>query len=142
MKIIFIFFLLHVDPSHLEVRNQDKERDNENYELDTIVSKDRCRYCLQSPCITLEDTLPVTLQAAGPPDPRNHAKRYHIYRRMYTMLNHRGLWQDPEYLEHKLELGCVLDDVKEVMPACVVYYARNKWPNPEGIPYKGHIPSL
>ena len=33
------------------------------------------RYCLQAPCITLDDTLPLSIRAFGPPDPRNLAKR-------------------------------------------------------------------
>ena len=101
----------------------------------------RCRYCLQMPCITLDGTLPPFVHAFGPPDPRNHSKRYRIYRTMYSSLKSRGLWRNPEYLQHKMELGCYLADVREIMPHCIIIYARSKWPNPAGIPYKGHVPT-
>ena len=89
-----------------------------------------CRYCLQAPCITLDDTLPLSIGAFGPPDPRNLTKRYKVYRTLYRSLKLRGLWRNPVYLQHKMELGCRLMDVWEVMPHCVINYALSIWPNP------------
>ena len=94
----------------------------------------RSRYCLQMPCITLDGTLPPFIHAFGPPDPRNHSKRYRIYRTMYSSLKSRGLWQNLEYLQCKMELGCYLADVREIMPYCIIICACSKWSNPAGIP--------
>ena len=54
------------------------------------------------------------------------------------ILKRRGLWRDPVYLQRKEALGCYIEDVREVMPVCVVEDARKRWPNPEGVPYCGH----
>ena len=70
------------------------------------VNSTLCRYCLQAPCITLDNTLPPSIRAFGPPDPRNLAKRYKIYRTLYKSLKLRVLWQNAVYLQHKMELGC------------------------------------
>ncbi|XP_068737191.1 uncharacterized protein [Montipora capricornis] len=49
-----------------------------------------------------------------------------------------GLWRDPIYIARKEALGCYVEDVREVMPICVVEDARKRWPNPNGVPYCGH----
>ena len=32
----------------------------------------------------------------------------------------------------------MIDDVREVMPLCVVKDIRERWPNPPDVPYQGH----
>lgn len=58
------------------------------------------------------------------------------------MFKKAGLWENAVYVEHKHELGIFIDDVREVIPNCVVGDVRKRWPNPPHIPYKGHVPSL
>ena len=52
-----------------------------------------------------------------------------------------GLWHNPVYVSRKSELGIFIDDVREVMPNCVVKDVRSRWPNPDGVPYQGHVPT-
>ena len=58
------------------------------------------------------------------------------------MLKKAGLWENALYLERKNELGIFIEDVREVLPNCVVADVRKRWTNPPDIPYKGHVPSL
>lgn len=51
-----------------------------------------------------------------------------------------GLWPlgKPYLPPTKRRLGCMIDDVREVMPHCVIKDVRNRWPNPPNVPYQGH----
>ncbi|KAL9976326.1 hypothetical protein ACROYT_G013616 [Oculina patagonica] len=91
-----------------------------------------CQFCLQAPCVVMDG------RPRGPPRPNNHSKRLKDYRLFYTLLNAKRLWENPEYLARKEELGCHIDDIREVMPMCVVKDVRSRWPNPANIPYMGH----
>lgn len=95
----------------------------------------QCQYCLQYPCITLS---PFKPQARGNAHITNHVKRLKDYRWYWRTLKDCGLWEDPVYLAHKTSLGCLIDDIREVMPHCVLKDVRGRWPNPEGVPYQGH----
>ena len=97
-----------------------------------------CIYCRNAPCVLLSGTLPSKLQAYGQPRMTNHVKRKSNYKAFYTILKHKGLWRDPVYLQRKEALGCYIEDVREVMPICVVEDVRKRWPNPDGVPYCGH----
>lgn len=68
----------------------------------------------------------------------NHCKRKADYRALYTILKRKGLWRDPIYVQRKEALGCYIDDVREVMPVCVVEDVRKRWPNLDRVPYCGH----
>jgi len=35
-------------------------------------------------------------------------------------------------------MGCYMEDVREVMPVCVVEDVRRQWPNPNRVPYCDH----
>ena len=98
----------------------------------------RCIFCRNSPCILRSENLPDKLRASGPPRMTNHCKRKADYRALYTILKRKGLWRDPIYVQRKEALGCYIDDVREVMPVCVVEDVRKRWPNPDGVPYCGH----
>lgn len=103
-----------------------------------------CEYCLGTPCITsvaAEGKLGF-LRAYGQPRLQNISKRYKSYREYYKMLHKAGLWNNPVYVQRKYELGLFVEDVREVMPSCVVNDVRKRWPNPAGVPYKGHVPTL
>ena len=136
-KYVYIYFCVVVE-RHAEYtlgRLQSDENDNEK-----VVA---CPYCLQQPCITTpHETKANFLRAHGPARPQNISKRYKSYREYYKLLKRVGLWNNPSYVERKRELGIYIDDVREVMPNCVVKDVRTKWPNPDGIPYKGHVPTM
>ena len=91
-----------------------------------------CQFCLQAPCVV------VAGRPSLPPRPNNHSKRLKDYHLYYRDLNARRLWGNPIYLARKEELGCHIDDIREVMPLCVVKDVCSRWPNPPGIPFMGH----
>ena len=102
-----------------------------------------CEFCLQNPCVTTpNDHRAAFLSAYGPPRPRNISNRYRDYREYYKMLKKERLWHNPLYINRKHELGIFIDDVREVMPNCVVGDVRKRWPNPPEIPYEGHVPTM
>lgn len=98
----------------------------------------RCIFCRNSPCILRSENLPDKLRASGPPRMTKQCKRKADYRALYTILKRKWLWCDPIYVQRKEALGCYIDDVREVMPVCVVEDVRKRWPNPDGVPYCGH----
>ena len=102
------------------------------------VTHEMCMYCRSSPCVIFSETRPARLTAFGQLRPNDHMKRKGDYRCFYTILNRRGLWRDPVYIARKEALGCYVEDVREVMPVCVVEDVRKRWPNPDGVPYCGH----
>ena len=101
-----------------------------------------CNYCLQLPCITESEGKAAFLSAHGAHRPQNILKRYKDYREFYRMLKRAGLWENSLYLDRKHELGIFIEDVREVLPNCVVADVRKRWPNPPNMPYKGHVPTL
>lgn len=94
-----------------------------------------CDFCLRAPCITSSDFKPKGRCGArfG-----NHMKRRIDYKWYWKTLKDNGLWDNPTYLDRKQELGCLIDDVREVMPHCVIKDVRDRWPNPPNVPYQGH----
>ena len=102
------------------------------------VTHEICSYCRSNPCVLSSQNLPARLTAFGQPRMTNHIKRKGDYKSFYTILNRRGLWRDPIYIARKEALGCYVEDVREVMPVCVVEDVRKRWPNPDGVPYCGH----
>ena len=95
-------------------------------------------YCRSSPCVLSSGTLAARLRTFGQPRMNNHMKQKGDYRSFYTILNRCHLWHDPIYIAWKEALGCYVEDVREVMPVCVVEDVRKRWPNPDGVPYCGH----
>ena len=94
-----------------------------------------CDFCLQTGCITLSAFKPV---GRGDARTTNHNKRRKDYKWFWRTLKDCGLWENPTYLARKQELGCMIDDVREVMPHCVIKDFCERWPNPPNVPYQGH----
>lgn len=108
---------------------------------------DKCEHCLCSPCITDEGnrqmwwgTQPVA------PHRLNTSARKYAYRRFWTMLYHRQIWLDPEYMARKVTaLGQDARRVnfvyhrRDIMPDCVIRQVRRWYPNPRGVAYMGHM---
>ena len=127
----------------LEVLYSPSDREIPHYSLGTLREAGvSCNYCLQLPCITESEGKAAFLSAHGAPRPQNILKRYKDYREFYRMLKRAGLWENSLYLDRKHELGIFIEDVREVLPNCVVADVRKRWPNPPDIPYKGHVPTL
>ena len=99
------------------------------------VLESTCDFCLRAPCITSSDFKPD-----GRCDARitNHIKRRKDYKWYWKTLKDNGVWDNPKYLEKKEQLGCLIDDVREVIPHCVIKDVRARWPNPPNVPYQGH----
>ena len=102
----------------------------------------RCSYCLQSPCVVVDPAKHASLFAHGQASARNISKQYRDYQLFYKALKTKRLWSNEEYTARKFELGIYVEDVHEVMPNCVVADVRKRWPNPDKIPYKGHVPTM
>ena len=102
-----------------------------------------CEFCSQNPCVTTPNDRRATfLSAHGLPRPQHISKRYRDYKEYYKILKEQRLWHNPLYVNRKHELGIFIDDVREVMPNCVVGDVRKRWPNSPDIPYKGHVPTM
>lgn len=99
------------------------------------VAESTCDFCLRAPCITSSDFKPRGRCSARL---TNHKKRRTDYKWYWKTLKDNGLWDNPTYLDRKQELGCLIDDVREVMPHCVIKDVRDRWPNPPNVPYQGH----
>ncbi|CAH3016425.1 unnamed protein product, partial [Porites evermanni] len=75
------------------------------------------RSLLQTRCIT---SSPFKPQARGNARINNHIKRRKDYMWYWRTLKDCCLWEDPVYQARKEQLGCHIDDVREVMPHCVI----------------------
>ena len=94
-----------------------------------------CEFCLQAPCIT---SSPFKPQGRSDARITNHTKRLKDYKWYWRTLKDCGLWENAFYQARKQFLGCHIDDIREVMPNCVVTDVRDRWPNPPHVPYQGH----
>ena len=72
------------------------------------------------------------------PDVRNHSFRHKDYRKYWKLLMDIGFWETTVYQNLKSTAGLSDDDMRELMPECVIADVRKKFPNPPGIPYMGH----
>ena len=90
-----------------------------------------CNFCLQVLCISLSQFKPMGCCAARI---TNHTKRHKDYKWFWRTLKDCGLWENPTYQD----LGCMIDDIREVMLHCTVQDIHDRWPNPPYVPYQGH----
>ena len=60
---------------------------------------DKCPYCLSCPCVTLH--VQSWLGHGRSPQPGNNLIRKKLYRKYWSMLDRRGIWSNPLYLERK-----------------------------------------
>ena len=135
------------------VRDEDRADEAEAVDLPHIVhfqqdpEADRCPHCFCAPCITSEDfrqewwptisTRPMIL---------NSMTRKTQYKRFWTMLYHRGIWNLEEYLTKKtIALGrdpnrtIYVYHRRDIMPDCVLKIVRGWHPNPPDTAYMGHM---
>ena len=79
----------------------------------------------------------------------NNTKRKILYKKFWTMLCHRGVFNDPTYLDRKA-FAIARDRQRNFMwhnrgtqgvllPNCVIQKVREWCPNPPNIQYMGHL---
>lgn len=115
------------------------------------LNEPECAHCLCRPCITDPSNKQMWWEEEQqPPHARNSSIRKGLYKRFWTMLYHRQVWQDPRYLERK-SLVLNQDNLRvhrvwsggrlhkrDLMPKCVLDLVRSWLPNPPTLDYMGH----
>lgn len=107
---------------------------------------EECPHCFCRPCITNERNHQMWWKSeCEPPSRRNSSLRKEKYKFFWTMLFHRGVFQDPRYKSRKLEimhqnprLRGVVCHRRDVLPSCVLETVRRWLPNLKNVPYMGH----
>ena len=90
-----------------------------------------CQHCLMGPCIILSDM--IRLEGPCAPDIRNHSKRHKDYRRFWTSLKDRGLWQHEQYINRKTSVGLSEVELRELMPQDVLNDTRKRYLVPKKV---------
>ena len=131
--------------------NIDMDTDDSPSTQHILISQDeeeqKCQHCLCSPCIT-SDQHKQFWWADLPESPKrtNSKLRKTAYRKFWTMLYHRGIWNSQDYKDRKTRsLGydpdrsrCIYHR-RDIMPVCVITCVRQWYPNPVSVPYMGHM---
>jgi len=110
-------------------------------------NSEECPFCLCKPCITDENNRQLWWETESQQKHiRNHSLRKEKYRYFWTMMYHREVWRDDRYQSRKL--AALARDPKyknyiwhkrNIMPNWVLKLVRGWHPNPDGIPYIGHL---
>ena len=126
---------------------EQEEDDNTQFTIPQSQSEEECIYCFCRPCITNERNRQMWWHTqAEAPHQRNSGFRKEHYKRFWTMLLHRGAWNDDRYILMKQD--AMSRDRRtqrfdwhrrDIMPKCVVSLVRQWFPNPGGFPYMGHM---
>lgn len=134
------------------IGNEERQAEEEEHRPDEpqfIIQMDenaeRCPFCLCRPCITDETNRQLWWGLdALVPHHQNRRHRKDCYRRFWTMLYHRRIWQDPEYMMRKVAaLGHdparrqYVYHRRDLMPNCVIKLVRWWYPSHDG-QYMGH----
>ena len=129
----------------------DNATDPDSYDPGVIIpqdmKEDECPLCLCRPCITHEQNRQrYWPQQQQPANRINNRERRLLYKKFWTMLYHRRVWRDARYLARKEEaLGRdgrrqnFIWHRRDIMPNCVTTLVRQWYPNPQTIPYMGHM---
>jgi hypothetical protein len=130
-------------------------QDDDDFTIDQDPAELECSHCFCRPCITDERNRQMWWETdSQEPDELNSGRRKAVlvYRRYWTMMYHRQVWNDLKYLEKKaLALQRRPGRKKpvyhrrDIMPNCVIDLLRRWFPNPEKsrqsrhlCPYMGH----
>lgn len=120
----------------------DRQRQEDNPEQEYVEYEDgQCEYCLCNPCVT--SSRQAWLGNGQVARPGNSAIRKTKYKKFWKLLDTRGAWKHPVYLERKKRAAEENNEsdiwvIREIMPMCVLSLVRSLYPNPDGIPYMGH----
>ena len=110
-----------------------------------------CPDCLCRPCVMDESHRQLWWpENPHAPSRSNNSNRKKLYKKFWTMLSHRGVWDDERYIERKS--SAVRRDSRrriyvwqqhgykrDIMPDCVVRQVRAWYPNVDSQPYVGHL---
>ena len=104
-------------------------------------SNSQCLFCFCSPCVT--SARQCWLGNGQAAHARNAGVRKKLYRKFWAMMNRRGAWRHPLYLEKRQDSISRVNPLhvninREIMPDCILHVVRTLYPNPKGIPYQGH----
>ncbi len=118
-----------------------------NFHIAQDESQDECPYCYCRPCITNERNRQLWWEDENAePNHTNTGLRKEKYKRFWTMMHHRNVWEDERYKSKKREAlkrdpRCKKYEWhrREIMPKCVLDLVRQWLPNPSNIPYMGHL---
>ena len=80
------------------------------------------------------------------PSVHHHKARKEVYKRFWTMMYHRNVWNDPRYVQKKLDALNFDSNRKhhewvhqrDIMPDCVTSVVRTWYPNPKDMQYMDH----
>lgn len=101
-----------------------------------------CEYCLCQPCVLHDNNRQAWWpQDNSEPAENNSGLRKNLYYKFWTMLYHRGVWDDERYIQRKRQATENIDRAiirREIMPVCVLDRVREWLPNVQGQPYMGH----
>ncbi|CAG2188780.1 unnamed protein product [Mytilus edulis] len=126
---------------------EDEDDDQPGFVIQQDPSKEECRYCFCKPCITDDQNRQMWWHGQSEvAHQRNSSLRKEHYKRFWTMLLHRGAWNDDRYMLMKAD-AMTRDHrsqrfdwhKRDIMPKCVVTLVRCWFPNPGGFPYMGHM---
>ena len=81
-------------------------------------STEVCYFCYCDPCISNQAHLPECIKGASPDNPGNAAKRYRMYRELWTYLRKLGLWDFAPYKERKRVTGHGRSS-QDIIPECI-----------------------
>ena len=112
---------------------------------------EECIYCFLRPCVTTHRQ--SWLGGGRTARLANRVTRKTLYEKFWSVMDHRGAWNDPRYL-HKKETAIEQADneevivwvkapkarqsIRKIMPECILKLVRNLYPNPPGVNYMGH----
>lgn len=118
-----------------------------NFHIAQDEHADECQYCYCKPCITNERNMQLWWESEdSEPSVRNSGLRKEKFKRFWTMMHHRNVWEDERYQSKKKE--ALKKDTRckkyawhrrDIMPKCVLQLVRKWLPNPQNIPYMGHL---
>ncbi|CAC5416623.1 unnamed protein product [Mytilus coruscus] len=127
--------------------NANEETAENRFVIQQNADSDECPFCLCKPCITDESNRQLWWETeCQQRHRRNNSLRKEKYKYFWTMMYHRDVWRDDRYQERKL-LALARDPKfknfiwhkRDIMPNCVLKLVRNWHPNPDNIPYMGHL---
>ncbi|OWF40980.1 hypothetical protein KP79_PYT16008 [Mizuhopecten yessoensis] len=116
-----------------------------------IVEKDplstECHHCFSQPCVTGETYRQLWWETENKQQhARNHHCRKEVYKKFWVMLSHRQVWKYARYLQRKKQAlekyshtRKLVWHKRDIMPNCVIQLVRRWYPNPDGVPYMGHL---
>lgn len=119
--------------------------------IEGTVGKPESPDCFCRPCILDETHQQLWWPDINhAPSRKNHQNRKKLYRKFWTMLSHRGVWDDAQYIARK-SIAVSRDSrrkvyvwqsngfKRDIMPDCVIRQVRSWYPNLENQPYMGHM---